>query len=125
MNLRLMPRRAQTLRAQLQVQRAVVQDELAQLTQRLRLPDYRDAQDDGERASQDMQRTFDAGRVQALAHALRDIEAALSQHAEGRYGRCTLCGGNIPVLRLRSLPTVRFCRVCQEWRGQAADRLAA
>ena len=42
------------------------------------------------------------------------IKLALKQIEEGTYGKCTGCGGNIPVERLRAKPSVSLCTSCQE-----------
>ena len=73
-----------------------------------------------------MQRAFVAARLQQVTRALRELEAALTRQAEGVYGRCVACAGDIPLARLRSLPTVRYCVCCQEdWEQSPARRRAA
>ncbi|MFV2020285.1 TraR/DksA family transcriptional regulator [Micromonospora sp. LOL_023] len=37
---------------------------------------------------------------------------ALARIAEGRYGRCDKCGGDIPRERLEILPHARYCVPC-------------
>jgi RNA polymerase-binding protein DksA len=44
---------------------------------------------------------------------LRDIEAALARIAEGEYGYCIDCGGEIGVDRLRAQPTAKRDVRCQ------------
>lgn len=45
---------------------------------------------------------------------LRKIELALKRIEEGTYGKCTDCGGRIPVARLDAKPSVSLCTSCQE-----------
>lgn len=45
---------------------------------------------------------------------LREIDQALARLADGTYGYCDDCGADIPLQRLRSLPTVPMCFACSE-----------
>jgi len=45
---------------------------------------------------------------------VRMIEAALRRIAEGNYGICVACAGNIPRKRLEALPWTDCCLRCQE-----------
>lgn len=49
--------------------------------------------------------------TQAEGH-LEEIEAALSRVADGTYGRCTVCGEDIPEGRLEARPVARTCVDC-------------
>src|SRR5215207_2848189 len=53
------------------------------------------------------------GEAQALAANLREqldaVEAALTKLDEGTYGRCEVCGKEIPAARLEAMPASRFC----------------
>ncbi|HSL57819.1 MAG TPA: TraR/DksA C4-type zinc finger protein [Acidimicrobiales bacterium] len=53
------------------------------------------------------------GEAQALAHSLRDqirdLDAAIAAIAEGSYGRCEVCGGEIGEARLEAMPATRRC----------------
>ena len=57
-----------------------------------------------------------AMRSMAQRHAseLEEIDAALGRIAEGTYGECEECGGDIGAARLEVQPTARFCIECQE-----------
>jgi DnaK suppressor protein len=65
----------------------------------------------------------DAARaeIQAILGRLEDheqrefdeIEAALERLHAGTLGRCERCGGEIPLERLRAIPTARRCLACQ------------
>lgn len=45
-------------------------------------------------------------------HEIEEIDAALGRIADGTYGICAPCGRNVPVARLRALPTARHCLEC-------------
>jgi DnaK suppressor protein len=42
-----------------------------------------------------------------------EIEAALERLRAGTFGRCEGCQGDIPIERLRAVPTARRCLACQ------------
>jgi DnaK suppressor protein len=44
---------------------------------------------------------------------LANIENALEQMREGRYGACEVCETNIPLARLQALPYATLCIQCQ------------
>lgn len=54
--------------------------------------------------------------VDAIGHetvtAIREITQALDRLADGSYGVCELCGGDIGVERLRVLPQATRCVAC-------------
>jgi RNA polymerase-binding transcription factor DksA len=60
--------------------------------------------------------TAERGEVEALVGTLRDtlneIDLALSKFDEGTYGRCEVCGGPIPEVRLEAKPAARMCIDC-------------
>lgn len=43
---------------------------------------------------------------------IRKIDAALARASEGTFGICTLCGDDISVERLSTLPETPFCKTC-------------
>lgn len=51
--------------------------------------------------------------VASSRQALADITGALKRMADGEYGRCERCQGDIPVERLEVRPAARFCVPCQ------------
>ncbi len=51
--------------------------------------------------------------MRAARSALGDVTAALRRMDDGEYGRCTSCGGAIPLDRLEVLPQVAMCMPCQ------------
>lgn len=48
----------------------------------------------------------------AAVSALREVQGALWRMEEGTYGRCTRCGGAIPLERLEILPQAARCAEC-------------
>ena len=48
-----------------------------------------------------------------------DIEAGLERLRSGTFGVCEGCRGEIPMLRLRAIPTARRCLTCQSIREEA------
>jgi len=72
----------------------------------------------------------DAARDQVLAilsrledrerHALDEIFIAFAKLGTGIYGICEGCGGELPLARLRAMPTARYCLACQTTREAPA-----
>lgn len=46
----------------------------------------------------------------------REVSAALARIAEGTYGKCTMCGDQIPAPRLEARPESALCMTCQQRR---------
>jgi DnaK suppressor protein len=65
---------------------------------------------EGSTLSGDWSRTV-AMRDGAAAE-LRGVESALGRLAAGAYGRCEVCGRDIPVERLRVRPAATRCVAC-------------
>ena len=57
-----------------------------------------------------------AALTESSRQALADTMEALRRMAEGSYGRCQQCRGDIPVERLEILPHAHFCVPCQQLR---------
>ncbi len=55
-------------------------------------------------------------------HELDEIHAAYSRLEAGIFGVCEGCRGELPVERLRSMPTARYCLACQRRREGAGRR---
>ena len=53
---------------------------------------------------------------------LRRIDAAIERIDDGRYGRCTRCGGDISEVRLRAMPFALRCQTCETDREHEARR---
>lgn len=54
-------------------------------------------------------RERDLSTLEQVEGELADIEHALERLAEGTYGTCEACGGDIGEERLRAQPAARFC----------------
>ena len=57
---------------------------------------------------------MDVAMVIRESRELQDIEAALARIADGSYGICIDCGGEIGRARLKAYPTAERCLPCQE-----------
>lgn len=47
--------------------------------------------------------------------AIADVASALRRMAEGSYGSCEICSGEIEVEYLEARPTARCCTSCAAW----------
>jgi DnaK suppressor protein len=56
---------------------------------------------------------MDVAMVIGESRELQDIEAALARIADGSYGICIDCGGEIGRARLKADPTAKRCVPCQ------------
>lgn len=70
--------------------------------------------DAGDRSEADLETDTTIAMAQRHATELDEIAAALARIAEGTYGECTSCGGDIGAPRLEAQPTARLCIRCQE-----------
>lgn len=66
-----------------------------------------------ERAQDDRAARTLAGLTEHDQRAIVEIDAALARIDDGTYGTCEECGAEIPLERLRALPTARLCVDCQ------------
>ena len=55
----------------------------------------------------------DVALLESLDQTVRQIDAAIGRLHAGTYGRCDVCGGPIPVARLRAVPFATRCVPCQ------------
>ena len=72
----------------------------------------------------------DAAREQVLAilsrlegqerHALDEVFIAYAKLGGDTFGTCEECGGELPLARLRAVPTARYCVGCQTRREGGA-----
>ncbi|MFQ5883092.1 MAG: TraR/DksA family transcriptional regulator [Candidatus Methylomirabilales bacterium] len=109
-----LPGRSEVLREMLEQCRRRGRVELEILSRRLREEDRPEGWDEADQAAYGLSRELGSARVGQLIQMLRQIDEALTRHADGRYGRCAACEGEIPLARLRSLPFALYCRDCQE-----------
>lgn len=75
--------------------------------------------------SEEAQEEAFANSLAALSNQERkellDIEQALQRIESGEYSLCENCGREIGINRLKAVPTVRLCIVCQEEAEKAAS----
>ncbi len=81
-----------------------------------RVGEVRDAGDEGEAGLQDAVRF---ALIHMKAEIASRIDRALERLAEGSYGVCDDCGGDIAEVRLQALPFVERCKPCEEVREEA------
>ena len=76
----------------------------------------RDSNADDEHDPEGATIAFERSQVDSLAQQARshldEVDAALSRLADGSYGTCERCGGEIAAARLEARPTARTCVIC-------------
>ena len=70
--------------------------------------------DPGDEALADLLSDLDNAEVARDMRTVRELDAALARIADGSYGSCAECGGDIGLERLRAYPTALRCIKCQE-----------
>ena len=114
-----------TLQARLQQDRAAalgtVQDEIQRAGDPDDLSLEKIPSDAGDRSEADLETDTTISMAQRHAAELQEIDAALARIADGSYGVCEECGGNIGAPRLEAQPTARLCIACQEQVEQRPD----
>jgi DnaK suppressor protein len=60
-------------------------------------------------ATQTYERELDEGLEEDARGRLRQVENALARIESGEYGRCEVCGKEIPVERLEAVPWTTLC----------------
>jgi DnaK suppressor protein len=78
--------------------------------------------DDAETSESDIQDDIELALIQMKAETLAKIDEALQRLADGRYGYCFECGGDVSEQRLRALPFAVRCKDCEEAREIAMQR---
>ncbi len=101
--------------ASLLAHKAELAGEVAELSEPIRAPGVqvqfgKRAGDHTSDAVMQMQRSISAGQ---LHHISLEIDRALAKLAEGSYGTCDVCGGEIAEERLEALPWATLCVVCK------------
>ena len=71
------------------------------------------APDTGDEAVADLIADLENAEVDRDVHELREFEAARERIAQGNYGDCPDCGGEIDIARLRVSPAALRCVRCQ------------
>jgi RNA polymerase-binding protein DksA len=67
----------------------------------------------GETASVTLDREIDYTLEENSGHVLNEIDDALVRLADGTYGKCRGCGGEIPTERLEAMPWATQCIDCK------------
>ena len=113
------------LQARLQQDRAAalgtVQDEIQRTSDPDDLSLEKIPSDAGDRSEADLETDTTISMAQRHAAELQEIDAALARIADGSYGVCEECGGNIGAPRLEAQPIARLCIACQEQLEQRPD----
>jgi DnaK suppressor protein len=60
-------------------------------------------------ATETYERELDEGLEEDARDQLRQVEKALERIESGEYGRCEICGKEIPVDRLEAVPWTTLC----------------
>jgi RNA polymerase-binding protein DksA len=69
--------------------------------------------DSGDQATGDALADLNLAIIDRHVRELRDIEASRARIADGSFGTCTDCGGDIGFDRLLAYPTAKRCFSCQ------------
>lgn len=72
-----------------------------------------EAPDAGDRSVADLNADLEAADMERHGGAIQDVEAARARIADGSYGECIDCGGDIGFERLKVNPTALRCIRCQ------------
>ncbi len=54
-----------------------------------------------------------ASLITRETEVLKELEAALERIKDTSFGKCDICGGDIPAARLEALPFATLCVKCQ------------
>jgi DnaK suppressor protein len=54
-----------------------------------------------------------ASLITRETQSLKELDAALERIRDATYGKCDICGGDIPPARLQALPFATLCVKCQ------------
>ncbi len=103
----------ETIGTALRSRRAQLQSELQRLTEP---PEQSAAVAFGKRVgdgtSEAVERLATTAMARSLHSSIEDIDRALEKLAEGTYGRCDTCGGDIGEARREALPASTRCVNC-------------
>jgi RNA polymerase-binding transcription factor len=99
-----------------------IRERLASFREERATADRVGGQDDAEVSEADGQEDIELALVQLQRETVERIDAALARLDHGLYGRCTECGDDIPIARLRALPFAVRCVDCEEAREADAAR---
>ena len=113
----LSPEQTQKLHATVERRRAALRAEIGQDLDRIRsdrLEDLAGASPDaGDESVASLISDLDQADTSRDISELRGLDAAHARIADGSYGTCTECGGDIGFERLRANPAAERCIRCQ------------
>jgi RNA polymerase-binding transcription factor DksA len=113
----LTPEQTQELHGAIERRRAALISELREDVERVRNDRFEDlagaAPDAGDESVATLIADLDHADVGRDLSELRGLEAARTRLAEGSYGTCDDCGGDIGLARLRVNPAATRCVDCQ------------
>lgn len=66
----------------------------------------------GEGTTEAIERLSTTATARSIATSLADTDRALEKLAEATYGRCDVCGEQIPAERMEARPTTAHCVRC-------------
>jgi RNA polymerase-binding transcription factor DksA len=75
---------------------------------------YADDEHDPEGSTLSLDQARDTALLEQTERTLAELTAAQQRLAAGTYGRCELCGREIPTERLLVRPEARLCVPCSE-----------
>ena len=116
------PGGAQQVRGVLEARRSQLAEELDRLMVRIREDSSRTP---GDEPAESDTSDLDVTLLELNYTMLRRIDLALERLGDGRYGRCTRCGGPIAEARLRAMPFAVRCRPCETARERSGERQAS
>jgi DnaK suppressor protein len=113
----LTPQQTQELQHTIERRRAALLAELREDIERVRKDRHEDlagpAPDAGDESVATLIADLDRADADRDFSELRGLEAARTRIAEGSYGTCANCGGEIGFARLRANPAAVRCIACQ------------
>ncbi len=62
---------------------------------------------------------INASIVERVEQRLAQIDSALARLDDGRYGICLGCGEEIPIERLKAIPSAIYCVGCKDARSRS------
>lgn len=105
------------LRKQLQARFATLKQEVARELRQSGDQRYAElagrVHDSGDEAVADLLADVSLALIDQHVREIQDIERALLRVADGSYGICVDCEGDIGYQRLQAYPTAKRCRDCQ------------
>ena len=110
-------KQTQELHTAIEQRRAALITELREDVERVRNDNFEDlagaAPDAGDESVATLIADLDHADVSRDLNELRDLEAARTRLADGSYGTCADCGGEIGYERLKANPAAVRCIACQ------------